>query len=254
MSQKKHILWGVAFLLGALALVLGGLGILEGIGFFSILFSILLAASCINGLFHRQWGQFLFSAALLAILAGKYMGGLPLSPWLLLCAAFFGTIGLHILFPGKHHPFSRHTLQFRDCQQFLLEPDDPSDSEPHASGASGASQTVCSGEHLNCEVNFSSAVKYIHSQKLSRVNAESSFARLSLYFDHAALKDGHAVVSADIAFGSLELYVPKEWNVEVNMENTFSRIEETGRCNPDSSTVLTITGDAAFATLRICYL
>ena len=47
-SQVKKVFWGVLFLLGALALLLGKSGYLEGVGFWTVFFSIILAGILID--------------------------------------------------------------------------------------------------------------------------------------------------------------------------------------------------------------
>ena len=44
MREKGNVFWGIALLMAAAALVLGKLGFLEGIGFWTILWNVCLAA------------------------------------------------------------------------------------------------------------------------------------------------------------------------------------------------------------------
>ena len=52
--KKKNVFWGVLFLLGACAVIAGRLGFLDGIGFWSILFSLVLAAVLIRGIVSQR--------------------------------------------------------------------------------------------------------------------------------------------------------------------------------------------------------
>lgn len=38
--KKKNVFWGLLFILGALAVLVSKLGVFEGVGFWSVLFSI----------------------------------------------------------------------------------------------------------------------------------------------------------------------------------------------------------------------
>ena len=99
--KKKNVFWGVLFLLGACAVIAGRLGFLDGIGFWSILFSLVLAAVLIRGIVRRSWGMILFSVAFLCIVNDRLLGIEKLTPWPVLGAALLGTIGLNLLFPDR---------------------------------------------------------------------------------------------------------------------------------------------------------
>lgn len=77
--------------------------ILEGIGFWTILFNICLLTILIKGIFQRQIGTILFSAAFLIIINDKLLHLESITPWPVLGAALLGTIGLKSLFPGWRH-------------------------------------------------------------------------------------------------------------------------------------------------------
>ena len=61
MKQGRKIFWGLMFILGALALLVVKLGYLEGIGFWSILFTIALIGILVDGIMDRGFGRILFT-------------------------------------------------------------------------------------------------------------------------------------------------------------------------------------------------
>lgn len=239
MKKTKNIFWGILFLLAAAAMLLRGFGYLQDIGFFTILFSAACFGLLIEGLIKRRWGQLLFSAAFLAILIGKYLGGLPFSPWMLLAAALLATIGLNILFPNRRLHFI-HGCSWNHSNT-------PAELSDDIIGADN-------GENLSCDISFSSTVKYIRSQELKSIHLESSFGGMSVYFDNAALKDGTASVSLDVSFGSIELFIPSSWKTILQTGNSFGSVEEDGFCSEYSDNTLYITGDVSFGSLIIHYI
>ena len=72
-GQHKKIFWGILFLLGAVALLLGGLGHLGSFNFWSILFSIALLGCLVDGILDRSFGQILFSLAFLVIIHDDFL-------------------------------------------------------------------------------------------------------------------------------------------------------------------------------------
>ena len=99
--KTRNIFWGILFLLGALALLLGKLGYLNGMGFWSVFISVILAGFLINGILRRSFGGILFSLAMLIIINDELLHMEAIAPWPVLGAALLGTIGLHFLFPGR---------------------------------------------------------------------------------------------------------------------------------------------------------
>lgn len=239
MNNGKKAFWGVLFLLGAVAAVVGGLGLLKGIGFWTILFSIVLIGVLVEGLIRKSWGQILFSAAFLLILGGKAMGGLPISIWLVLGAALLGTIGLNILFPRKHG--------YMDYIRTETTANWSAEEYSQIVGADG-------GESVNCEVSFGSSAKYITSQNLKNANLEVSFGGMSVYYDNAVLRDHCAGSRIDVSFGHMELYIPQDWNVVVNVTSSFAHVQEKGCCNRNGINTLMLVGDVSFGNVDIFYI
>ena len=254
MRDRKNVFWGILFLLGACAVIAGQLGFLEGIGFWSILFSLVLAAVLIRGLVRRSWGMILFSIAFLCIVNDRLLGIEKLTPWPILGAAFLGTIGLNLLFPGrswKH--MNRHRI--------IMKNSSPVSGDAEGSASEDAEDSAYEtrigddgAESIRCEVNFHSCVKYLQSSALQHVHLENSFGSLVIYFTDCALWQRRGAVDVEVSFGTAELYVPASWHVVCNVSSSFGSVNEHGRPALSSEEVLTITGDVSFGSLEIHYI
>jgi len=238
MRTGKKIFWGIMFVLGAVALIVGSMGLLGEIGFWTILFSIALLGILVDGCLKRRWEQILFSIAFLGILHGKTMGIEALVPWTLLGAALLGTIGLYILFPGKGKHNWKNGIFISDWSK--------SDYK-EIIGEDG-------GENIRCGSSFTTEIKYINSKQLKAMQIESSFGSLTVYLDNAVLMDKQAVINVDASFGMVELYIPRDWNVSLNVESAFGGIKEHGKCNPQGDVRLLVNGDVSFGSLEIHYI
>ena len=100
MRGKNNIFWGIMLVLGAVLLLAGRMGYLEGISYGSILLNVALAVFLIKGIFRRSFGTILFSLAFLVIINDELLHLEEITPWPVLGAALLGTIGLNLLFPG----------------------------------------------------------------------------------------------------------------------------------------------------------
>lgn len=217
------------------------MGYLEGIGFWSIVFSIGLLGTLIDGLYRRSWGGILFSLAFLAIVNSTTLGIEELTPWTVLGAALLGTIGLNIVFPSK---------KWNNAYQYIqINGNDHSKREEYTeTDSADGSKTV------NCEVVFGSIAKYLKGESLKMVNMENVFGSLDVYFTDTMLKNYACSVNGEIVFGKTGLYVPADWKVICNVESVFGHVREHGKSNSDGVNVLTINGEIVFGKLDIYYI
>ena len=231
-KKAKKVFWGVMLLLGAVALLVNKMGFLEGFGFWSILFSIILVGIFVDGLVKRSFGQILFSLAFLVIVNDELLHLEQITPWPVLGAALLGTIGLNILFPrfgkGAHISVNGKTRSKVDSENR-------------------------EGSRISYENCFGESVKYITGE-VSDVNIESSFGAMQVYFSDAVLKELRANAHVEVSFGSAVLYVPSDWKVVLNMDTAFGSTNEKGSCNPDGENVLYVSGEVSFGELQIRYI
>lgn len=236
MKSKRNVFWGVALLLGAAAMLMSRFGYLEGIGFWSVLFSICLVAILIRGIARGGFGTILFSIAFLVIVNDKLLGLEAITPWPVLGAAFLGTIGLHLLFPkfGRHR--RGHFLSLGEGERV------------------GVEEFGREGAEVFCENTFGESTKYI-SGAIEQVKLDNTFGTLQIYFTEAQPVNGLAHVDLDSSFGSVVLYVPSRWRVDLlNVETAFGSAQESGKCSPDGENVLEVTGDVNFGSLEVVYV
>lgn len=236
--RTRSVFWGVLLLLGAAAIVVGRLGYLEGVGMWSILFTVFLAGFVIDGIVKRSFGEILFALAFLIIVNDKLLGMESITPWPVLGAALLGTIGLNLLFP-----------RFRKKEWNI---NIKHNGENH-DGKTPVFEEKRNGDSVSYENAFGEAVKYL-SGEIVHVNAENSFGSLQIYFTDATLKDGSASIDVETSFGSMILYVPSYWKVVLSTENAFGGTKEQGHCNPQGTTVLYVRGSVNFGSLQIRYV
>lgn len=237
MKQGRKIFWGIIFIIGALALLVVKLGYLEGIGFWSILFTIVLFGILVDGIISRSFGQILFPLAFLIIVHDEFLGLEAITPWPVLGAALLGTIGLSILFPNQG--WKKHM-------------DVKSKMKGKHMGISD--EDVLEGEQIWFSNSFGESVKYLSGQEISRVQLKNSFGEMVIYFDGALLKNGAAEVYVETSFGETVLYIPKEWTVINDLKAVFGESDEQGPHMSDGSATLHIYGNVSFGECEIRYL
>lgn len=235
MKKGRNVFWGMLFLIGAVILLIGSSGYLDGFEFWSVLISIGLIGLLVDGITRKSYTTVLFSIAFLIIVNDTLLGLTAISPLPVLGAALLGSIGLNMLFPVKKKWNGNYV-----------------------SGRNSAINSdvidAVTGEEVTLSTRFGEAVKYITCKDLSKVNIDSSFGSLTVYFDNAVLKNGVASIYVNNSFASTILYIPSEWKVEIYVNNTLGTTQEKGQSNQHGSNILNIYGDVSFGLLEIRYI
>lgn len=236
--KRKNIFGGLLFILGAVLIITSSMGLLHGLGFWSILFTIGFVALLGDGIFHFDIGKILFSIAFLIIIHDERLGLEALTPWPVLGAALLGTIGLHMIFPNIKKKFKHSYVEIPESTEI----------------SPVSEETAEQGETADFSTIFSNSVKYIHNSALQHIAMECIFGNLTVYFDQAALENHFARVNVDTIFGQTRLFIPHDWNVIIKSDTVFGSARENGSCNRNGENTLEINGDVVFGRLEIHYI
>lgn len=230
--KKERIFWGVYLILGAVFILAVKLGLMQGIGIWSLIFTLVFAAVLIKSLMKLNFFGIFLTLALLAIVYAEPLQIQAITPWPVLCAGLCLGIGFSLLFPKKYRKHGgRHTQM--SGNRVINEPD---------------------GDVCSCSVNFGSSIKYINSNAFEQAHLENNFGSLKVYFDNAIMKNTSAQVCIDNNFGGIELYVPKTWSVNCQITNNLAGVDEKGHAQPDGVHVLYLYGENSFGGITVIYI
>ena len=235
MKNRGNVFWGIFLLAAAAFIVVGSMGLFGDISFWTIGFSVVLLAWFVRSIFKGSFGGMLFSLAFGAILFDEVLNIEEITPWPVLGAALLGTIGLNLIFKKDKEKFVGVRMG-------------------HKFGGQLVDEQVSDDEIFKCEMAFGNSVKYVNSTNLKLVNLESSFGSLTVYFDEAKLADGSAHIRVENSFGKMTLFVPKEWNTNVNIDRAFGNVSEIGRPTRECETKVYIEGETSFGQFEINYI
>ncbi|MEY8393042.1 hypothetical protein D3Z36_17140 [Lachnospiraceae bacterium] len=240
MKRKKEIIIGLLLIIGAVFIMVDKRGFFWDIGLFKIIVTVILAGILIDNLMERSFGGILFSLAFLGILYDKPLGIEHLTPWPILGAALLLTIGLNMIFKKKHVEIE---MKYDDTQDRYWQKKETVIDED------------C-GDTVECSAHFSSTVKYIKSPHFKRGYLKSSFGNLCVYFDNTHIEAGEeAVIFTDVHMGNLELYIPGEWKIVLDVNTSFGNVEESRKRKAETeNAILRITGDISFGGMEIYYI
>lgn len=219
------------FLLIAVFLIIGKLGYLGGLNIFSLLLSACLVIILLKSIFSGSFAGILFPIAFLCILYDKQLHIENLTPWTVLIAAAFGSIGLSLMFGKTGHRTKRHA------------------ADPMFDIIDSAENNL-----LKQSTRFSASTKYINSDHFEQAEFNCSFCGLSVYFENAKVPSGSASVTLNASFSGIDLYIPKEWMVENQLQASLAGVEEENSPSPDGSVTLHLVGSISMSGVSIIYI
>lgn len=232
MSKGRKTIWGVIFIIVGGLILLKGLGILRDIFSWKIIIAALLVSWLLDGLKRKDWGSILLPIAfLIALFFNKII-----SPASVIGAAIFGVIGLNFIFGNKGKKNDADYIEYS------------TDSENSVTYESITDNTFTFSN------SFESSVKYVKADNFERANINCSFGEVKVYFDDAQIHCDEAIIRVDNKFGSINLYVPKEWYVTNEASAMFGGVEERNRSVTNGTPKVKITGNVGFGNVAVTYI
>lgn len=229
--KNKTTFTGLLFILAGIGLLLNKLGYFQEIRLLNLFLSIILLYISLKNIRGRNFGGVLFPLAFIGILFSKELGIEAITPWTILGVAALGSIGLSLIFKPKY--FYSNNFEF----------DGEATDKMHMEEDGTAFMSV----------KFSSAVRYLKLEDFKNATAISRFGDLKIYFEGSRIHD-EAILNVDIKFGSITLFIPKEWEVVNNVDILFGDFKIMGHNLEPSDEKLIIKGDVKFGDIKLIYI
>ncbi len=231
--KKERILWGILFLLSGISLILNKLGYFPDVNLFSLLLTVILVGIIFKSLMSHNFPGVLFPIAFICIIYDKQLGITAITPWTVLVAALFGSIGLSIIFYKRpEYYYNKYKWNSYDTETIDIEDE----------------------SHIRFKTSFGGSIKYINTDKFEQADFSCHFGAMKVYFDNAIISNGKAVVRIDASFSGIELYIPKTWNIDDKTNVSFGGIDEKNRSARTETPTLTLVGDISFSGVEIIYI
>lgn len=234
--KKENIFWGLFFILGGIFLIIGRFDLFDGFSFWTLFVTVLLVAWLVRSIRYREFFGITFPIAFLCIIYDDFLGIDNLTPWPVLGAAAFASIGLSILFKDSWHGNGSCYVD-----------------HPHHPHCKGGSYEEVTDNQFTFSTSFSSSVKYVKSDDFTSAQINCSFGEMKVYFDDAMIQNGEANIRLDVSFGGVELYIPKTWTVINRATASFGAIDEKNRNASTGTPIVNLTGDVSFGGVSIIY-
>lgn len=238
--KKSNVFWGLLLLFIAAALVLDKMDMLGGTNTFSLIITVGMILCIIKSLYPVQFYGILFPIAILCILYNRQLGLEKLTPWTILLVALLTSAGLSMIFDnaGKKQRYRKAVK----------------DNADHVWNENAQVIDEADDSYIYHKTSFGASTKYINTEHLREANLECSFGAMKIYFDKASLENGRAAVWIQGSFCGIELYVPRDWQIENHISATLGGVSEKTPKSPVGNNTLVLEGSINFAGVDIIYV
>lgn len=224
--RKKLI--GVLLILLAVLVIVQDYFIKWEISIWMLAWVVLLAILSLSSLLKRHFGfGFAYGIVALFSLNGQFHF-LPVSNSVLIFSSILAVVGLNILFKPSGKTKNRFGL--------------------------GATGSDANNDGNDIDVTFSAVTKYLNDQQFTHGSADVSLGQASVYLDNCHIEGPSAQFDVDVSLGSLSLYVPSDWRVHVNVDNSLSAVQHEENPSNLTSKDFYIKGDVSLGNLEIIYV
>lgn len=233
--KNKNTVLGIFFIAAAILLICQKQFAFLHISIWTLFLTVIFGVALVKSLRKLEWTGILFSLAFLAIIYADMLHIEHLTPWPVLGAALLGSIGLNMIFhKHPHAQFYINDHRMKNGENYLEE--------------------NASEELYRCESAFSTVVKYVNCSDLREAHIENAFGKVTVYFDNAILHEGNARMNLENSFGEMQIFIPKDWNVDVSTEEAFGRVSYVGECSHTSNCYLRVFAETSFGAITINYI
>lgn len=230
-GRIKAIIWGVLLIATAAFAIFTGMGYMESLDPLKVIFAGVFGGIIITSLIDLNFFGVFFPASLICIIFDAELGMENLTPWPIIGIAVLLSIGFSLIFKVRKPKFGNDGY--------------------HGSMVENASDD----EIVNLNAKFNGINQYIHSKNLKQVNVTCHFGAVELFFDDAVLSPDGASVNLDVAFGGVDIFVPKDWKVVNYAQASFGGVDMRKNANVmEDAPTLYINGKVAFGGVDIKYV
>lgn len=241
MKKKNNILFGLILICLAAVILLNQFNVFGSVSVFGIVIAVLLVCAIISGIREHNFGGIFFPLALLYIVFDEQieaLTGFPeTSTWIVLLVALLLSVGFSMIFPNWEKTSRWHEHR---------------DENMHGNHQ----KTVDKNEDgkFFCENRFGEFTRRIETDNLMSASLRNNFGEMNIHFENATVYDQIVYVDVQVSFGSLKLYVPKEWDIEQNISVFAAQVKEENYASAAGTKAIRLSGTVNFGEIIIIYL
>jgi len=230
--RNRNSFWGIVLICAAILVLTNQIGLFMPISPFRLIITIVLVVTIIKNIPKLRFANIILPLSLLLILYKDYIGLSVISSWSIFLSGCLASAGLSMIIKPRRSSKSQYN---------------------HDDGYRETIEDV-NDNIVSSSVSFGSDAKYLYSDHFERGDFTCSFGSLKIFFDQAQLSPGGAEVFIDASFASVELYIPRTWQVIDQISTTVANVNSYGSNDDPVAPTLTLTGTITLSSVQVKYI
>lgn len=268
--RKTNWFWGSIFIMAAALLIATQMGWLSlQMPVVTIIIAIILVALLVSNLIYRSIGGSIFALAVLAMLFSRQLGIQALMPWTIIGVSLLLIIGLKLIFrPKSHWSHSHYDWTKNQNSYYGQNHHRPYENFNHMNfGQPGSTDDPTSDDNrtefnsndqsnpsiITITTTMQNNIRYLQGSNLETINLRNYMGDTKVYFDQLTDTD-HLELNIDNSLGSVNLYLPQNWQVTNELNLFLSASDERGMHSQTIGPRITIRGRIYLGNLVIHYI
>ncbi|MCR5269151.1 MAG: hypothetical protein K6E16_11635 [Lachnospiraceae bacterium] len=242
MNKTRNLVTGLLLIALAACLILWKLNVFSlpvavaGVSTWGLIVSVIMVIVIIHSILDLRFSGIFIPLAVIGIIFDEPLGITAITPWVILIAALLLTVAFDMIFSKNRRYHRHHDRGFRS--------DRPAESYDEDENG-----------YIVHSLKFGSAAKYVRTQELTGADLSTQFGEMSVYFDGAEVPSGNVNINCRVAFGEMDVYIPKNWTVENRVSVTLGDCDDrcTGSNHSEGGSNVTcrIDGSVSFGELKL---
>lgn len=231
MKNSTKIIWGLSLISIAVLIILNQIGLIEdSINPGMIILGALYCIILVNAIIKKSFGGIFLALGLAYVTFASLLELPKINIWLMLLIVMLLTLGFNTIFKQN---FKRG-----------YKPKRPE----------GLTIDYSEEGTINFTNKLGAAVKTVKISSFKGGMIKNSFGELKVYFEAALFTGNQVEIVINNSFGSVSLFVPKEWNVINDIAVFAGDCKEGKNSLKHIETTVVLTGNVSFGELIINYI
>jgi len=231
----KRWFWGILFVIAGAMFLVNSLELFWiHIDTLTLFFTITLSIIIILSIIYFNFVGIIVPLSIIGILFAEPLGITQITPWPILITAVLLSIGLETIFGNKTKGIIKFGLFSDDYKSEIVDEED--------------------SEEVKYGIKLGSGIKYVNSKNLKKCYLNASLGELKVYFDNCKVSKEGAEIIINASLSEIELFIPKDWNVQLNVSGPLNDVAEKNQKQNTDGPVVTIKGNVSVSELEIFYI
>ncbi len=246
MKKNTNKIMGVILIAIALFLIAQELGFTTGVSILEVIISLAFVGFGFQKIIKAEYPTGFICVGLAYYYSPEFLNLPHISFWIIILVSLLLGIGVGFIVGKKHTNIKtdRHGIHFEY---------DGNKKGSYYDAYDGNKKGSYYDAKDVVEIQFGNYEKYYSSNDYEKSTVKCEFGGAKVYFNDAKMLNESAMLNLEVAFGHVDIYVPRDWCIKDELDTTFSSVD-IKESDMVTKHTLILTGEVTFGGLSVHYI